>query len=42
MMFGLLFVLSLHGPRDHPGGDAWFGVDKVKHFFMAAFVQSVS
>lgn len=22
--------------------DPWFGVDKVKHFFMTAFVQSVS
>lgn len=28
-----------------PGGarrDSWFGADKVKHFFMTAFVQSVS
>lgn len=23
-------------------GDGWFGVDKVKHFFLSAFVQSVS
>ena len=22
--------------------DPWFGIDKVKHFFMTAFVQSVS
>jgi putative lipoprotein len=25
-----------------PMGDAWFGADKVKHFFMSAFVQSVT
>ena len=24
----------------HP--DAWFGVDKIKHFFMSAFIESVS
>jgi uncharacterized protein YfiM (DUF2279 family) len=41
-MLGLLLVLQLHGPGDHPGGDSWFGADKVKHFFMGAFVQSVS
>jgi uncharacterized protein YfiM (DUF2279 family) len=23
-------------------GDRWFAVDKIKHFFMAAFVQSAS
>lgn len=23
-------------------GDPWFGADKVKHFFMTAFVQSVT
>lgn len=25
-----------------PDGDPWFGVDKVKHFFTSAFVQSVT
>lgn len=40
-MFSLLLILRLSGPGDHPGGDSWFGVDKVKHFFMGAFVQSV-
>ena len=25
-----------------PATDGWFGVDKVKHFFAAAFVQSIS
>lgn len=42
MRMALLLMLQLHGPGDHPGGDSWFGVDKVKHFFMGAFVQSVA
>jgi len=32
----LLIALAL------PPRDAWFGADKVKHFFMSAFVQSVA
>lgn len=40
-MLALLLAFQLHGPGDHPSGDSWFGVDKVKHFFMGAFVQSV-
>src|SRR5216117_2329875 len=27
-------------PQPHP--DAWFGIDKIKHFFMSAFIESVS
>jgi putative lipoprotein len=43
-MWRILLVLGLQsgGPDEHPGGDRWFGPDKVKHFFVAAFVQSVS
>lgn len=41
-MLALLLALQLHAPGDHPAGDSWFGVDKVKHFFMGAFVQSVA
>lgn len=37
MRFTLLFVASLHG-----SADPWFGADKIKHFFMSAFVQSLS
>jgi uncharacterized protein YfiM (DUF2279 family) len=33
----LVFTLSLH-----PSGDRWLAPDKVKHFFMSAFVESVS
>lgn len=38
-MHGLMLVLALHGS---PGGDRWFAADKVKHFFMAAFVESAA
>ncbi|HXT17949.1 MAG TPA: hypothetical protein VN706_20125 [Gemmatimonadaceae bacterium] len=41
-MRGLLLLFALHGTDDHPGGDRWFSADKAKHFFAAAFVQSVS
>ncbi len=39
MIATLALVLSLQSP---PPRDRWFGPDKVKHFFIAAFVQSVS
>jgi len=35
-MRGLVLVFGLHS------GDHWFGADKVKHFFMSAFVESVT
>jgi putative lipoprotein len=41
-MLRFMLLLGLCGPGDHPGGDSWLGLDKVKHFFMGAFVQSVS
>ncbi len=42
-MLGLLLAFSLHcPPPEHPGGDSWFAADKVKHFFVSAFVQSVT
>ena len=37
MHFALALSLSLGGP-----GDRWVGQDKVKHFFLSAFVQSAS
>ena len=42
-MWKALLVLGLQGggPNEHPGGDRWFGVDKVKHLVAASFVQSV-
>lgn len=41
-MLGLLFALTFHVPREHAGGDSWFGADKAKHFLVSAFVQSVT
>jgi putative lipoprotein len=41
-MRGLVLVFALHLGQEHPRGDSWFGADKAKHFFMAAFVQSLS
>ena len=47
-MRALFLVFALHGGGssrsggEHPAGDRWFAADKAKHFFMAAFVQSVS
>ena len=39
-MRGFLLVFTLHFGQEHAAGDKWFSSDKVKHFFMAAFVQS--
>ncbi len=40
-MRGLLLVFSLHGPPEARLPDRWFGQDKLQHFLMSAFVQSV-
>lgn len=37
MIASLALVAQLAAPRD-----SWFGVDKLKHFFVAAFTQSVA
>jgi len=42
MMRGLALLFTLHFGDEHPGGDRWFAADKMKHFFVAAFVQSTS
>jgi putative lipoprotein len=39
-MRALVFAISLHAGAG--GGDHWFGVDKAKHFFISAFVESVA
>jgi uncharacterized protein YfiM (DUF2279 family) len=38
----LALVIGLHRGDEHPGGDRWLSPDKAKHFFLAAFVQSVT
>ncbi|HET7550384.1 MAG TPA: hypothetical protein VFK04_03785 [Gemmatimonadaceae bacterium] len=40
-MRSLVLVLSLCAPGGG-GGDSWLSADKLKHFFVSAFVQSVS
>ena len=39
-MRGLMLVFTLAGGPARAPADAWFGEDKLKHFFTAAFVQS--
>ena len=41
-MRGLVLLFTLHFGDEHPGGDRWLAADKMKHFFVAAFVQSAS
>ncbi|MGH7663645.1 MAG: hypothetical protein ACRENI_05015 [Gemmatimonadaceae bacterium] len=36
-MWTMLLVVTLNG-----AADPWFSADKIKHFFMSAFVQSVT
>lgn len=40
-MRSLVLVLALWTPGGG-GGDSWLSADKLKHFFISAFVQSVS
>ncbi len=42
MIRGIVLVFSLGSRQGAPPQDAWFGPDKVKHFFASAFVQSMS
>jgi putative lipoprotein len=38
-----LVQFAVAGPTlDNVVRDSWFGVDKIKHFFMSAFIESVS
>jgi len=41
-MRGFILLFTLHFHDEHPAGDRWLAPDKAKHFFTAAFVQSVS
>lgn len=41
-MRAFALILTLHLGDGGAGADRWFGADKAKHFFLAAFVQSVS
>lgn len=41
-MRGLVLLLTLHVGGVHSPRDRWLGTDKAKHFFISAFVQSMS
>lgn len=38
----MIRTLLLVGMLRAGTGDSWFGTDKIKHFFLSAFVQSLS
>ena len=38
----VLAVNLIYGQTAAPHPDAWFGIDKIKHFFMSAFIESVA
>ena len=38
----MIRTLMLVGMLRAGGGDSWLGTDKLKHFFLSAFVQSLS
>ena len=38
----LAIVVGMNLSDEHPSGDRWFSADKAKHFFLAAFVQSMT
>ena len=42
MMRGFMLVVSLHSSPLASPPDSWFGQDKARHFFLSAFVQSVT
>ena len=41
-MHTLVLALSLSLAGGHSGGDRWLAPDKLKHFFMSAFIESAS
>lgn len=42
MMKGLLLAALLTAQPPAAAGDGWFEADKVKHFLVSAFIQSVT
>ena len=42
MIFPIVIAFSFHLPSPARDDDHWLAPDKVKHFFSAAFVQTVS
>jgi uncharacterized protein YfiM (DUF2279 family) len=40
--YALCFAVNLIYAQAVPVHDSWFGADKIKHFFMSVFVESVT
>ena len=41
-VFGVCLAVNLVYAQTAVVRDSWFGIDKIKHFFMSAFIESVS
>ena len=41
-LVGLSLVVNIVYAQTAVARDSWFGIDKIKHFFMSAFIESVS
>ena len=39
---GLFLAVNIIYAQTAVARDSWFGIDKIKHFFMSAFIESVS
>ena len=41
-LVGLCLAVNLIYAQTAVARDSWFGIDKIKHFFLSAFIESVS
>jgi putative lipoprotein len=41
-LVGLCFAVNVIYAQTAAARDSWFGIDKIKHFFISAFIESVS
>ncbi|HEY6088227.1 MAG TPA: DUF2279 domain-containing protein [Gemmatimonadaceae bacterium] len=41
-LVGLSLAVNIMFAQTAVARDTWFGIDKIKHFFMSAFIESVS
>jgi uncharacterized protein YfiM (DUF2279 family) len=41
-LFSMCLAVNLISAQTAVIRDSWFGIDKIKHFFMSAFIESVS
>lgn len=41
-LVGLCLAVNIIYAQAAVAGDSWFGIDKIKHFFISAFIESIS